>query len=329
MDPLSDVLRAVRLDGACFYRVEAAGDWRVEAAAAARISPRVLPDSEHLIPYHVLTGGGCWAGIPGEEMVELNAGDVVVFPQGNPHIMASSPVPRAEAALYAATPETAIPRLLSEIDLRCVALIPPAGADAPMLAHALLPTSAERGNTMSMPAMRPVTTIEELWALPEDGQRHELLDGVHVVTPSPAYRHQSLHGTLFKALVMGVRGRRDLEVLSSPADIRLGPRTLVQPDLFVLRIDPAAPPQDWSEVGPPLLAIEILSPSTAARDRGAKRRIYQQAGVPEYWVVDPDARLIERWRPEDARPEIVDEVLTWTVDGEEVLRVGVAAVFGD
>jgi AraC-like DNA-binding protein len=104
MDPLSDVLRAVRLDGACFYRVEAAGDWRVEAAAATRISPRVLPDSEHLIPYHVLTGGGCWAGIPGEEMVELNAGDVVVFPQGDPHIMASSPVPRAEAALYAATP---------------------------------------------------------------------------------------------------------------------------------------------------------------------------------------------------------------------------------
>jgi Uma2 family endonuclease len=181
---------------------------------------------------------------------------------------------------------------------------------------------------MSMPAMRPVTTIEELWALPEDGQRHELLDGVHVVTPAPTYRHQFLHGALFEALRGAVRGRGNLAVLSSPADIRLGSRTMVQPDLFVLRIDPAAPPQDWSEADPPLLAIEILSPSTAVRDRGAKRRIYQQAGVQEYWVVDPDARLIERWRPEDTRPEIVDEVLTWAVDGEVVLEVGVGVVLG-
>jgi Uma2 family endonuclease len=181
---------------------------------------------------------------------------------------------------------------------------------------------------MSMPAMRPVSTIEELWALPEDGQRHELLDGVHVVTPAPTYRHQSLLVALLTILHEVIRARHDLEVLSSPADIRLGSRTLVQPDLFVLRIDPAAPPQDWSEAGLPLLAIEILSPITAVRDRGAKRRIYQQGGVPEYWVVDPEARLIERWRPEDTRPEIVDEVLTWAVDGEVLLEVGVGVVLG-
>jgi len=182
---------------------------------------------------------------------------------------------------------------------------------------------------MSMPAMRPVTTIEELWALPEDGQRHELLDGAHAVTPSPSYQHQSLHGALFEILRQAVQGRRDLQVLSSPADIRLGPRTLVQPDLFVLRIDPTSPPHDWPGAGLPLLVVEILSPATASRDRGAKRRIYQQAGIGQYWVVDPEARLIERWTPADTRPEIVDEVLEWTVEGSVVLELALGRLFGE
>lgn len=198
-----------------------------------------------------------------------------------------------------------------------------------MLADALLPAWAERGKNMSMPAMRPVTTIEELRALPEDGQRHELLDGVHVVTPSPTYRHQDIHGALFTLLRIGLKAHPELKVLSSPADIILGPRTLVQPDLFILRINPAAPPSSWREAGVPLVAIEILSPSTASRDRGTKRRIYQQAGVSEYWVVDPDARLIERWTPADARPEIVDEVLSWGVGEVQLLEVPLTPIFGE
>jgi Uma2 family endonuclease len=150
---------------------------------------------------------------------------------------------------------------------------------------------------MSMPALRTVTTSEELLALPDDGQRHELLDGVHVVTPAPAYVHQDVLMRLTSVLLAAVAHHPHLKLLASPADIVLGPRTLVQPDLFVLRIDPAHPPKSWREVGVPLLAIEVLSPSTAPGDRGAKRRIYQRAGVPEYWVVDSDAGLIERWTP--------------------------------
>ena len=180
---------------------------------------------------------------------------------------------------------------------------------------------------MSMPALRPVTTIDELLALPEDGQRHELLDGVHVVSPAPAYLHQKVLMRFTKALLEAVAARDDLQLLASPADIVLGPKTLVQPDLFVLRIDPAKPPSSWKEVGVPLLAIEVLSPSTAPRDRGAKRRIYQRAGVAEYWVVDSDAALIERWMPSDVRPEIVDEVLTWDIDGERLLEQRVEALF--
>lgn len=181
---------------------------------------------------------------------------------------------------------------------------------------------------MSMPALRPVTTIEELLALPFDGQRHELLDGFHVVTPAPAYRHQDVLSVLFGELIHALRGRRELKVLSSPADIVLGPRTLVQPDLFILRIDAAAPPVSWKEVGVPLVAIEILSPNTASRDRGSKRRVYQRAGVGEYWLVDPAARLVERWTPGDTRPEILHDVLEWHLGGERVLAVPLAEVFG-
>ncbi len=181
---------------------------------------------------------------------------------------------------------------------------------------------------MAMPSLSPVTTIEELLALPEDGQRHELLDGVHVVTPSPRLPHQRVLGALWFGLRAGLERRPELELFSSPADLVLGPRTLVQPDLFVIRIDPAHPPEAWAEVGVPVLAIEILSPATAPRDRGAKRRIYQAAGVGEYWIVDPDARLVERWLPSDARPEILTERLGWSIEGETVLDLALPHLFG-
>ena len=165
---------------------------------------------------------------------------------------------------------------------------------------------------MAMPTREStVTTIEELLALPDDGLRHELLDGVHVVTPAPEYPHQGVLGEFYFALRKALEGQDELQVLTSPADIVLSPRTLVQPDLFVVRKQPGKVVKKWSEVGVPVLAIEFLSPSTAARDRGAKRRIYQRAGVAEYWIVDLDARLVERWRPSDERPEIVTDILRW------------------
>jgi len=165
---------------------------------------------------------------------------------------------------------------------------------------------------MAMPTRASgVTTIEELLALPDDGSRHELLDGVHVVTPAPEYPHQSVLGEFHFALRKALEHQDDLQVLSSPADIVLSPRTLIQPDLFVIRKPAHVRLARWSDVGVPLLAIEFISPSTAARDRGAKRRIYQRAGVAEYWIVDRDARLVERWRPSDERPEIVTDILRW------------------
>jgi AraC-like DNA-binding protein len=89
MDPLSDVLRAVRLDGAFFYRVEAGPPWSTYATGARDLLPQVLPAAEHLIPYHILLSGSCWAGLEGRPPVRMEAGDVVVFPHGDAHLMSS------------------------------------------------------------------------------------------------------------------------------------------------------------------------------------------------------------------------------------------------
>ena len=89
MDPLSDLLRVVRLDGAFFYAVEAAEPWSVESVAAEELTPRIMPSAEHLISYHILTEGCCYGGLVSEEPVELAPGDVIVFPQGDPHVMSS------------------------------------------------------------------------------------------------------------------------------------------------------------------------------------------------------------------------------------------------
>lgn len=93
MDPLSDLLRVVRLDGAYFYAVEAAAPWTVETAPARELRPRIMPGAEHLISYHIVTEGRCFGGLVGTEPVELLRGDVIVFPHGDAHIMSSEVLP--------------------------------------------------------------------------------------------------------------------------------------------------------------------------------------------------------------------------------------------
>ena len=104
MDALSDLLRVVRLDGAFFYTVEGAEPWSVQALPARELSPRIMPHTEHLISYHILTEGRCYGGPLGEEQVELSAGDVIVFPHGDAHIMSSSRGLRVGVDLHSAAP---------------------------------------------------------------------------------------------------------------------------------------------------------------------------------------------------------------------------------
>ena len=105
-DPLSDVLRSVRLDGAFFYAVQASEPWSVQAVAAKELTPRVLPGAEHLISYHILTSGRCWGGLTGELAVPLAPGDVIVFPHGDAHVMSSDPKLRSDPATPGRFPET-------------------------------------------------------------------------------------------------------------------------------------------------------------------------------------------------------------------------------
>ncbi len=91
MDPLSDVLRAVRLSGAYFYAVEATAPWSVHAAGTRELIPRVLPTAEHVIAYHILTSGRAYASIVGGEATLLEPGDVVVLPHGDAHLLSSDP----------------------------------------------------------------------------------------------------------------------------------------------------------------------------------------------------------------------------------------------
>jgi AraC-like DNA-binding protein len=90
MDPLSDVLRAVRLSGAYFYLVEAAAPWSVMTVAARDLVPRILPEAEHLISYHILISGSCWGGLDGGQRVRLDPGDAILFPHGDAHVMSSA-----------------------------------------------------------------------------------------------------------------------------------------------------------------------------------------------------------------------------------------------
>jgi Uma2 family endonuclease len=171
---------------------------------------------------------------------------------------------------------------------------------------------------MGMPAVpSSVTTLDQFFALPEDNaRRRELLDGTYVVSPEASLRHQRAAFALGRILLPSLADRPDLELFPIPGDIVLGPRTVVEPDLFVIP-RPTSSDVQWRDVGRPVLVVEILSSSTAARDRGVKRRMYQQAAIPEYWIIDLDSRLVERWQPGDDRPEILRERLTWQPPGSK------------
>ena len=173
---------------------------------------------------------------------------------------------------------------------------------------------------MSMPRTQADWTAERVRALPDDGKRYEVVDGELLVTPSPATPHQRALAELHLRLTPFVRATGIGEVFFSPSDVQFDSRTLVQPDLFVVPLSEGRPLRDWSEIQRLLLAVEILSPSTARYDRLTKRRVYQRQGI-EYWIIDIDARVVERWRPGDGRPEILAERLEWQPSEGEVLWV--------
>ncbi|MBI1723138.1 MAG: Uma2 family endonuclease [Gemmatimonadetes bacterium] len=179
-----------------------------------------------------------------------------------------------------------------------------------------------------MPQSATRWTAEMARALPDDGNRYEVVDGELLVTPAPRRLHQYAVIHLAAALLDYVRGADIGVVLTSPADIELDPHGMVQPDVFVEGLVGGRPARDWNTGAPLLLVVEVVSPSTARADRTIKRRRYQRAGIPEYWIVDPDARTIERWRPDDERPEVLSESITWRPSPEaEPLTIDLPSFF--
>ena len=180
-----------------------------------------------------------------------------------------------------------------------------------------LPFPPAEPSVMGMPHTAERWTADRVRALPDDGNRYELVSGELLVTPAPRPQHQIAVFELEKLLDRALAGTGLGRVLHSPADISLGEDEVLQPDLFVYRTAPGQPLEAWTDIVSLQLVVEILSPSTARYDRHLKRLRYQRAGVPEYWVVDLDARLVERWRAGDDRPEILAERLAWQPPGAD------------
>jgi Uma2 family endonuclease len=179
-----------------------------------------------------------------------------------------------------------------------------------------------------MPQAANDWTVERVLALPSDGNRYEVVDGELLVSPAPELLHQGAVLALARILHPYVREHRIGTVSIAPADIELDDRTLVQPDVFVFEWPEGRPPKAWKDVRSVVLAIEVLSPSTARYDRHVKRMRYQRQGIPEYGIVDLDARLIERWRPAEDRPEILSEALSWAPrPGVQALIIDLQALF--
>lgn len=152
-------------------------------------------------------------------------------------------------------------------------------------------------------------TRARVLALPSDGNRYELIDGQLLVSPAARPLHQVACFELGKRLDAYVQAHQLGRVLPLPADLEPEPGQLTQPDVFVLPRGPSL--VRWEDAPLPLLVVEVISPSTARYDRGLKRRFYQRACVQEYWVVDLDARAVERWCPGDDRPEVLRGMLAW------------------
>jgi Uma2 family endonuclease len=183
---------------------------------------------------------------------------------------------------------------------------------------------------MAMPTLHAAGewTAEMVRALPDDGKRYEVVDGELLVSPSPVVSHQRAVGRLWRVLDDFCRAHGMGEALFSPSDVEFSPRRMVQPDVFVVPLDDGQYRREWSDIHSLLLAAEVLSPSTARYDRVTKRRMYQSEGVAEYWIVDCDARVIERWRPEDARCEICDGEIVWHAGSHApTLTIDLAAFF--
>ena len=178
-----------------------------------------------------------------------------------------------------------------------------------------------------MPLVPRYFTAEMVRALPEDGQRYEVVHGELLVSPSPRGAHQRIAFRIARRLADYCDALGTFETMLSPADISWGPDILVQPDVFVVPKREAVT-DDWSRIRSLTLIAEVLSPSSARFDRFQKRKLYLQHGVETLWLLDEERGCVEVWHPDMLFPVIETEELVWHPPGAaEPLVIPVAGLF--
>jgi Uma2 family endonuclease len=186
---------------------------------------------------------------------------------------------------------------------------------------------------IAMPAVQRRWTAREVRELiadsPLQSPRYELVDGELLVTPSPTSRHQLAVSLLWKHLYEYLIRNPIGRALTSPLDVELEPNSLTQPDVVVVSLE------EWQRIGREMpvrslfLASEVLSPSSGQHDRVRKKPYYLRH-MSQYWIIDLDARLVERWTPNDDRPEILVDVLEWhPVGAAETFRLDLPPYFAE
>lgn len=170
-------------------------------------------------------------------------------------------------------------------------------------------------------------TLEELHRLPDDGNKYELVRGELFVTPPPGDEHETIAAKL-NAVVAPYVGEHGLGLVYRPKAVMRYEGSEVEPDLMVRQPHPdrKGNDSDWDSAPIPILVVEILSSYTRRRDFNEKKQLYLDAGVSEYWIVDPAEHAISVVRPDFARIE--HDRLTWSPRGaNSPLTFDVAAVF--
>ena len=142
-------------------------------------------------------------------------------------------------------------------------------------------------------------TYEDYLLFPNDGKRHEIIDGDHFMTPAPNIKHQRVSGNLFNALRNFLKGRRSGEAFAAPCDVILSDEDIVEPDLLFVSAARGAIITEKNIQGAPDLVVEILSDGTRKTDEIVKRKLYERYGVREYWIVDPELETVKIYRLTD------------------------------
>jgi len=158
----------------------------------------------------------------------------------------------------------------------------------------------QENDRMKPAADRMKLTYDDFLLFPDDGKRHELIDGEHYVTPSPNTKHQRVSGNLHFLIRAWLEDHPIGQIFYAPFDVVFTKFDVVEPDL--LYISNERMPQILTTLhvtGAPEIVVEIGSPSTRTRDETIKRHLYERSGVSEYWVIDPELDLVRVYRLEE------------------------------